>query len=196
MKFLDQNIADAAIAAGGTIFLNGSTEASLLRIPEGNGESERIGRKITVRKLAWRFTIKLTEVDGAANPVNPDTIRVILYLDKQANGAAAATQDILEDNEFISFNNLANSKRFRTLMDRTYDINCHAGGGDGVASDWVGTRVSDTFFKNVNIPIEYDNSATTGALATIRSNNINVLLLGQTGTCSFDSKMRIRYTDI
>ncbi len=196
-KFLDQDIDDASIAANGTIFTNGSAEASLLRIAEGNGESQRIGRKITVRQINWRFTIMLPEGDGLANPKNSTTIRVILYLDKQANGAAATVTDILETDDWQSFNNLANSKRFRTLMDRTYDVMPKAGGGNGTTSDWAEDRISDSLYKKVNIPIEYDNSAVTGALATIRSNNINMLILSDTSLdATFESKMRIRYTDI
>ncbi len=196
LKFLDQEIDDATIAAGGTIFLNGSAEASLLRIPEGNGESERIGRKVTIRKIAWRFTLKLPESDGVGNPLNSETVRIILYVDKQANGAAAATTDLVVANDYQAFNQLANSKRFRTLMDRTYDLHSPAGGGNGTTSDWAGMRISDTFFKNVNIEIEYNSTATTGALATIRSNNINMLIFGQTGNVTLESRMRLRYSDI
>ncbi len=195
LKFLDQDIDDAVIVTTGTVFLNGSTEASLLRIAEGNGESGRIGRKITIKSINWRFTIDVPEADGVANPQNSDTVRVILYLDKQTNGAAAAITDILETASFQSFNNLSNSKRFRTLLDRTYTINVKAGGSNGTTSDWAQNRIDDTFFKKVNIPIEYANTATDGSLATIRSNNIGLLLISGTGVAGFQSKMRLRYSD-
>ncbi len=195
LKFLDQDIDDAIVVTTGTIFLNSNTEASLVRIPEGNGESARIGRKLTIRSINWRFTVDVPETDGAANPANSDTIRLILYLDKQANGAAAAVTDILESASFQSFNNLANSKRFRTLMDRTYSINVNAGGGNGTTSDWAQTRIDDTFFAKVNIPIEYNNASTDGALATVRSNNIGLLAISGSGTGGLQSKMRLRYSD-
>ncbi len=195
LKFHDQDVNDPGVAGSGTIFTNASAEASLLRIPEGNGASARIGRKITVRQINWRFEIKLAEADGVANPANDTTVRVLLYLDKQANGAAAAVTDIVVASNFQSFNNLSNSKRFRTLMDRTYNLNRPSGGGNGTTSDWAGLRVSDTFFKKVNIPIEYNSTATDGSLATIRSNNINMLIFGSTADAVFTSKMRIRYSD-
>ena len=50
-------------------------------------------------------------------------MRVMLYHDKQANGATAAVLDILESADYQSFNNLVNSGRFRILMDRTYAMN-------------------------------------------------------------------------
>ncbi len=188
-KFHDLDIVDATIAAGGTI-----AQPSCNLIPQGVTEVTRVGRKATIKSINWRFNISTVEQDGVANPLDSDTVRVILYLDKQANGAAAAVTDILETDDFQSFNNLANKSRFRTLMDRTYTINVEAGGGDGVASDWASTRVDDTFFKKVNIPIEFDS--TTGALTEIRSNNIGVLLLGVSATTVFDSKMRLRFTDL
>ncbi len=188
LKFHDIDIDDATIATGGTIALD-----SCNKIAQGVTEVTRVGRKCTIRSINWRFNIALVEQDGVADPLNADTVRVILYLDKQANGAAATVTAILEADDYQSFNNLANKGRFRTLMDRTYTMNSQAGGGNGTASDWAGVRQDDTFFKKVNIPIEFDS--TTGAITEIRSNNIGVLLVGVAQTTSFDSKMRIRFSD-
>ncbi len=185
LKFHDLDVNDAAIAAGGTI-----TEDSCLTIAQGDGESERLGRKCNVKSVNWRFLISMedAQVTGAA-----DVVRVILYLDKQANGATAAVTDILEAADFQSFNNLANKSRFRTLMDRTYDIQRAAGQGNGTTYQYGEVFVSDSVYVSCNYPIEYDNSATTGVIATMRSNNIGVLLLSKNGLCVFESKMRVRF---
>jgi len=186
LKFHDLDIDDTDIATGGTI-----AEDSCLTIAQGDGESERIGRKCTVKSINWRFQIVL---DSASTPVSgTDVVRVILYQDKQTNGATAAVTDILESDDFQSFNNLANKSRFRTLMDRTYELNSSAAAGNGTTDLTAPAQINDTFFMSCNIPIEYDNSATTGAIATMRSNNIGVLLLSGFGRCGFASKMRIRF---
>lgn len=190
LKFHDQDIDDAAIAANGTIFTNASAEATLLRIPQGTSEIQRIGRKCTIRSIGWRFEIRLL---ATANVGASDVVRVILYLDKQCNGAAAAITDILESNNFQSFNNLGNKSRFRTLMDRTYALNTQAAAGDGTANDAASFLIQDTFFKKVNLPIEF--SSTAGAIAEIRSNNINMLILSRAGLSDFESKMRLRFSD-
>jgi len=192
LKFFDQDIDDAVIAINGTIFLNGSAEATLLRIAQGTGESQRIGRKVTIRSINWRFNITLIGTTALAS--TSDSVRIILYLDKQTNGAAAAITDILESDNFQSFNNLANKARFRTLMDRTYDMTTQSGGGTITTTDGYGeVSINDTLFKKVNLPIEFNSTA--GAIAELRSNNINVLLLSSSGRCIFDSKMRLRYSD-
>ncbi len=188
LKFHDLDIDDAAIAVGGTI-----SQDSINLIAQGVTESTRIGRKCNIRNIGWKFELQLAEVDGGANPLDPDTVRVILYLDKQANGATAAVTDILESNDYQSFNNLANKSRFRTLMDRTYELNTPAGGGNGTTSDWASSLITDSFYKKCSIPIEYD--ATTGAITEIRSNNIGVLLLSRNGLVAFRSKMRVRFSD-
>ncbi len=190
LKFHDLDIDDAVVAVNGTI-----AQVSCITIAEGNGESERIGRKLTIRKIMWRYDLNLPTTAVAAN--TSDSVRVILYLDRQANGATAAITGILESNDFQSFNNLANSKRFKILMDRTHHLNCGAGSGRGSTDtlSYAEAREDFTFFKDCNVEIEYDNTATDGTITTVRSNNIGVLLLGKSGLINFSSKMRLRFSD-
>ncbi len=190
LKFHDLDINDAVIAQNGTI-----AQVTCVQIAEGIGEEQRVGRKLTVRSINWRFDITGGVQANTATP-NHEVVRVILYLDKQANGATAAITDILEVDDYQSFNHLANKSRFRTLMDRTYNLDLVAATGADATSEWSLQAIQDTLFKKVNIPIEYDNTAADGSIATIRSNNIGVLLLSKFGLASFGSKMRIRYSDV
>ncbi len=188
LKFHDLDIDDAVIAAGVTVAAN-----SCNLIAQGTTESQRVGRKCVIRSINWRLTLTKAEGDGVTDPPNADTVRILLYLDKQCNGAAATATDILESANYQSFNNLANKSRFRTLMDRTYDLNHQAGGGNGTNSDWAQVQISDTFFKRVNIPIEFDG--VNGTLTEIRSNNIGCLTMSGSGVTLLDSKMRLRFSD-
>ncbi len=186
MKFFDLTIDDAVIGTGANI-----VQDSCNKIPQGVTESTRIGRKCTVKAINWRFTMTL---DSNANFANgQDVVRVILYLDKQCNGATAVNTQILESSNVHSFNNLANKSRFRTLMDRTYDLYKFGGAPSGAAYATGEYGVTDSLYKKCNIPIEFDN--TTGAITEIRSNNIGVMLCTFTGIASFTSKMRLRFSD-
>ncbi len=188
LKFHDLDIDDAVIAQNGTI-----AQASCNIIVQGTQESQRIGRKCTIRSINWRFQMQL---DQASTNSSSETVRVILYLDKQTNGTAATALNILESDDFQSFNNLSNKGRFLTLMDRIYTLNKTVGAGDGTTNIFGENQINDSLFKAVNIAIEYDNSANTGALSTQRTNNIGVLLLAQSGAlASFNSKMRLRFSD-
>ncbi len=188
LKFHDVDLDDAVVATGGTV------TPTIAIIPQGVTEIQRVGRKCTINAIGWRFSVSLPEVDGVATPPNPDTVRVLLFQDKQANKATAAVTDILESADYQSFNNLANKGRFRTLMDRTYAINYTTGLGIGADGDYTSVRVEDSFFGKCNIDIEY--TAATGDIDEITSNNIGVLLISQAGVAKFDSKFRLRFTDV
>ncbi len=189
LKFHDLDVDDAVVSSGGTI-----AEDSCLTIAEGNGESDRIGRKITVQAIMWRYSMQLPVQAAGAN--SSEDLRVILYQDKQTNGTAATITGILESADYQSFRNLSNQGRFLILHDRTYSLNSMSGGGDGTTNFTGEVTKNVTFFKKVNIPIEYDNSATLGVITSMRSNNIGVLTISRSGFPVFDSKMRIRYTDV
>lgn len=188
LKFHDVNLDDAVVAGGGVV------TPTVNIIPQGVTESERIGRKCTIKSINWRGTITLPEVDAAVTPGNTEYLRVILYLDKQCNGATAATTDLLESADIYSFRNLANSSRFTFLLDKLHVLNYQtlASDGAGVVSSAAVAR-QFTLYKKCDIPIEF--SSTTGAIGEIRSNNIGVLLLCSSGTASFYSKFRLRFSD-
>ncbi len=191
LKFHDLDVDDASVAAAGNI-----AEDSCLTIPEGVGEEQRVGRKIVVKKIGWKMTIELL---ATASVGVSETLRVILYWDKQCNGATAAVSGnagILASDDYQSFLNIVNTGRFTTLMDRTYNVNVGAVEGDGTTVGHPNFVINDTFYKDCSIPVEYDNSVTTGGIASMRSNNIGVLLLSDTGgRARFESKMRIRFHD-
>ncbi len=187
LKFHDIDINDADVAINGTIL-----EDSCNAIAQGVTEVTRIGRKCTIKSINWRWNI--TFAGTADTATGKETVRLILYLDKQANGATASVAGILESDDYQSFNNLANKSRFRTLMDRTYDISANGGAGNGTANDTVASEINDSLYKRVTIPIEFDS--TTGAITEVRSNNIGVLILSKNGSlCVLDSKMRLRFSD-
>ncbi len=183
------DIDDAIIAAGGNIAAD-----SVLTIAQGTTESTRIGRKITIRHIAWRWFVELPAITNSAN--TSDIVRVILYLDRQINGATATVTGILETSNYQSFNNLANKSRFRILTDRTYTIQSTSAAGNDTTNTWGEANLEDSVFLKVNIPIEYDNTFTDGRLTTMRSNNIGVLLLSRSGFTVFESTMRLRFSDI
>lgn len=184
-KFHDIVSDDNAISATGDI------QPVLLTIAQGTTEVTRIGRRVIIRKIQWRFQLQLDS--GTDQAATSDVVRVILFQDKQANGAAATVTNILETADYQSFRNLAESQRFTVLMDRTYDLVVPSAGGNGTAIETGEFVVSDSFYKDCSIPIEY--SGTTGAITEIRSNNIGLLLITKAAIGDFFSQFRFRFTD-
>ncbi len=190
LKFFDLTVDDAVIANTGTI------TDSINKIVQGVEEVQRIGRKCTIRSINWRYRLQLPEQDAGATPPQGDTVRVILYLDKQANGATVgAVTDILETANWQSFRNLANVGRFVILCDKLHVLNYETLASDGAGLVSAIQVVKDfTFFKKVNVPIEF--SSTTGAITEIRSNNLGVLLISSNGLPGFFSQFRLRFSDV
>ncbi len=186
------DVDDAVVATGGTI-----AEDSILTIPEGNGQSERNGRKITVKSLHMRYDLLLPSTATVGS--TSDAVRVIVYLDKQTNGAAAVVADLLNVADWQSFRNLGNTGRFQILMDKQAVMNATAGSGRGTTDTLSYSENEKAFFWNksgLNIPIIYDDSATTGAIGSMCCNNIGILTISKAGLAAFGSRIRVRYTDI
>ncbi len=188
LKFHDVDLDDAVIVNTGAI------TATINIIAQGVTESERVGRKCTIRSINWRYRYTLPSQDAGATPPGGENMRTILYVDKQCNGAAAAVTDVLESADWKSFRNLSNSGRFNILFDRTDTMNYLnlASDGAGVVSS-SNSFMHGSFYKKCHIPIEF--SSTTGVIGEIRSNNLGVLQITQVGTAGFFSKIRLRFSD-
>ncbi len=189
LKFHDVDLDDAVVANNGD-----AVTPTINIIAQGVTESTRVGRKCTIRSINWKWRAVIPVVGGAAG-FQSDTLRIILFWDKQCNGGTVLDTDILETPSFLSFRNLANSGRFIILCDKSVNLNYLASAGDGAVNDASEMSRQGAFYKNCNIPIEYNNVANDGSLVTIRSNNLGVLLISEGGTCGFFSKIRLRFSD-
>ncbi len=187
LKFHDVEVNDALIAQNGVIQNTGTINI----IPQGTDENERVGRKCTIKSILWHYNLTLSESSSVGAI---DTIRCILYLDKQANGLTAAATDLYKTDNYQSFRNLANSGRFEILYDKTHALNHQAAAGNGTANDAGAWGIDRSFYKTVNIPIEF--SGTAGSLTQIRSNNLGILHFAKAGArVVLDSKIRLRFSD-
>ncbi len=187
-KFHDVDILDAVTVVPMVIH-------NLTVIPEGNGESERIGRKICIKSISWKFEATLPTTAIAAN--TSDLLKFFIVQDRQTNGAQFAATDLLDLDAWDSFNNLANSKRFKVLMTKTITLRAHAGSGRGTTDTLsYGEDIRYSIgSKQCSIEIEYDNSANTGAIGTVRSNNIYWCTQTTRGLPAIVGHVRVRYTD-
>lgn len=190
LKYHDVDVNDASIASNGVIQNTGSINL----IPQNTSETGRIGRKCTVKSIMWRYNLEL----GAQSVVgNAETIRLIVYLDKQANGATASVSGnggILASDNYQAFNNLNNKSRFQILFDKVEVLNPQAAAGDGTTNDAADVELNGSFYKACNIPLEFSDD--TGAITELRSNNIGVMTVAKVGTlAALVSKVRLRFSD-
>ena len=169
LKFLDTTVDDAIIAAGGVV------TPTINVMVQGIAESERIGRKCTIRSIMWRGSLTLPEAETQGAPGAAERFRLILYQDKQANGATAAGTDILEAVTVDDYRNLVNVGRFNLLCDQHIVLNYLTTSHFAVNSfSNAEVHTNFSFFKKCNIPLEF--SGVNGTIDEIRSNNLGLLI--------------------
>ncbi len=186
MKFFDTDVTDASITLAQTI-------NNLTIIPQNNTESGRVGRKIVIKKIHGKGFLILNAATVAAN--TSVTVKFMLVQDMQTNGAVYTGTDLLETDNIEAFRNLANSTRFKVLWSKTVNMAADGAAASGAAFVFGQHERWIVMNKSCYIPMEYDNSVTTGAIASVRSNNIYWVTQSSSQVAKFTGTVRLRYSD-
>jgi len=160
-------------------------------IPQGVEESQRVGRKVTIKSIHVRWNVQSANAAWQGS-----NLRILLVQDKQANGAAATYSGVggvLETDSVTAFRNLENSNRFIIHKDWFFPLIPAA----GVTTSFNLTTRTIQWSKKCHIPIEFDPSAATGAIGTIRSNNLFLIARSSLDDdlITVSGVVRIRYVD-
>lgn len=184
LKFFDTNISFGVDEEFSVII------RTFNNIRQGTSGNERIGRSLVIRRFMFEYSILTNDIFGPNR--SSAALRVIIYLDTQANGATIVVSDILQTANYHSFTNLENRARFSIIMDRTHVLNALA----RITDDVIPTiQVHNFYSKELNIPIDFDDSFTDGRMSTIRSNNIGILFISRNGNYDMKGEVRLRFTD-
>lgn len=211
---------DNLVTYNGTIGANGDKTGtiikdSLLNIQQGTQPSQRIGRKIFVKRLQMRGTITLRQMDEAGGTSDQQGLRgrLIVYCDKQTNGSIANPNDILQDSSAAgnatvpypvttdNYRNMEYIDRFRIIHDKTYTLNrLNMGILAATPEEQYGTPLVKSFNVGKNMNLEVVYKEVTGTIDSLQSTNIGVMWISDealTGTDQIIVKFqfRVRYTD-
>ncbi len=185
-KVLDTTLSASNVSATGVIVSN-----SLLLMAEGTGENQRIGRHITVVSLDVHMRLIL-EPTAATGFNSADVLRVIFYVDSQANGAAAAIGEILSTADVNSHRNLFQTNRFRVIYDKWFTMNTTSAGEANGDTTSQNVMRHANFHRNLNMRVDYE---TAGASITdVCCQNIGVLAISAAALTDLTGQVRIRYT--
>lgn len=190
-KFLDSS--KQMIAATG-----GAIEADFFNCAQGNTPRNRIGNKITVTNINIRGILNSGSNNADSTTANEcPTFRVIIGIDKQANGAAPGIYSAAPTETGIlqgptggpppggapagyaaalSFRNMYNLERFVILKDK---LICTRAAGIGSASSLrIDASTPFKFSWKGMLPVLYAaDSPPLGNVSDIRSNNLFVALI-------------------
>lgn len=180
LKFVDTN--PTTTPAIGVVTWTAGT--LLNGLANGSDASTRVGRKITMKSLLMKYFWKCDPASTGGSP-----LRILIVYDKQANAAAPAITDILLLDNFNSPNNLSNRDRFVTLVD-------HYTEPIGIAGNF---GVGGSVYKKLNMETMF-NAGSAGTIGDITSGSVYLFVAQNGGILTvagdFDSRVRIRYTDV
>lgn len=177
-KNLDINQASPVVAAQTT-----ATVALLNGSGIGSDDFNHVGRKTLMKSIQWRFTGHL-----APTTTGSSAIRMLIIYDKQANGVAPTTTQVVVADSIENPMQLDYSERFVVLVDEI--IEC------------VGTQGPQAFYtkgyRKINLPCEF--IGTGGTITSIGTGSIYSYVWQDGGliTASPATQLytRIRFIDV
>jgi hypothetical protein len=175
----------------------------------GTGSNNRVGRKISMKSLAIRGFVRYKQVGTAPSD---DYLRIIVFYDRQPNGAAPAFGDVIQatDNgggtttDAIGPLNINNADRFKVLRD-IYWSTPYALAAEGVAlaakqNIQDCTRANYKMFIKLNGLEEHFNAGVAGTIADITTGSIFMMTVSRTAAANAQYEQvfstRMRYMDM
>lgn len=174
----------------------GSSVNCISAVAQGDGESERTGRRIVLKSLEIRGTIILPDRDAQAVMDVGKTVRFLVVLDKQTNAAQLNAEDVLTDNSLFDVNamvNLEYRNRFTVLADKLFQLDYLSGASDGAAVTSQGgqTKSFKLYIPLGNLPVNF--TGTTAVVASVVDNSLHCIAISTGTTCTYSYCARIRY---
>lgn len=188
-KFFDGEKTLVTVAQDAGTLLN----ESLNLIQEGTEPFDRIGRKCTITNILIRGNALLNATTAAGDA--HDSVRIILVLDRQANGTALTNMNSILTNGgaehgTFQFNDLNFVRRFKILWDKTITMNV-SGAGLSATDSWSATHRDFHYYKKVKISLFFDLAA--AAMANVESNNLVMLAVSTHGLAAIRYSWRLRF---
>jgi len=158
----------------------------------GSGADQRVGRKITMKSLMFRYSYFMnpnaTTISSGGSP-----LRIIIFYDKQANATLPTIANLLQSDIYNSNNNLDNRDRFVILAD-IYTDPISSAGNTGVAGKRYIPLNHEVVFNNGDNADEI-GSITTGSIFITFAQNGGIKTNALANGTQFKWNSRIRYED-
>lgn len=155
LKSVDVSISQVSDTVGAITLLNG--------VARGDDIDQRIARKVSSHALELRLHRSVVSPGGTRQ-----ISRVLVVLDKQANGASPAITDVLVSASPYSLYNRNNSLRFHILYDDSVCLNAV---GDSDSFVFTTECLSLKF-------VQIFNSGDAGTIADITTNALYLITVG------------------
>lgn len=156
---------------------------SMCSMSQGTTGTTRVGDKITIRSLAFRGSVYLSEAPAETTMT---TFRILFVVDRTPNGATSTWTNVLHNASVYSFMNL--DRQYKGRYQVIYDQTFHCPIDSDFKKEFKG-------FKKFNLVVGYNGNA--GTVADIQKNHLFMMVqsTGNTQNAELEGFFRIRYTD-
>lgn len=203
-KFADQLISPTlvvATVAGAEV--DPATTNCLNAVAEGDGESERIGRKYTITSVHVQGAVYRQNRNGQTEFGDANWVKIALIQDTQTNAAQLNSEDVFKSigSGALAFKNLQYAKRFKILHQETVAVPAGCGAWKLASQDLMtgtftgsydtaGTAVPFSFNKKLNIPVLC--KGTSANVSDITDNSLHMIAMSNLSAAN-DSGIEIVY---
>ncbi len=206
LKFLD-TAWNGVLIAGSTTGADGEMQPSTgctnaISVPaQGVGESQRIGRKYTIKSFWLSGLVDTTASTGVAAASEALGTYCALVLDKQANGATIVSENVYINPSTSAgammpqpLRNLQNSKRFRILASRYYRPGGLVSMNDTATTASFNQQVATKVNLGWHGSIVVECDAVEADVASVTDNAIHLVCFSGGGLVkNFIGKCRMRF---
>lgn len=207
LKFLDCNwnqvtISASTTGADGEMQPSGGCTNCLSCPAQGDGESQRDGRKFVIKSCWLSGQIDTSSLQDIADVQDIGGLYFALVLDTQANAATVVSESVYinpgnSGGQMLPspLRNLSNSKRFRILASQFVAPGGVVAGTDGTNTNSVAQQNSTYVNLSWKGSVQVNTTGTTADVASVSDNAIH--LIAYAGTTSFTpvftGKSRVRF---
>lgn len=198
LKFFDVENTEDAFTGSWAPMEPATTNLSC--VAQGDGESNRDGRRYRIHGIFIRGYIQVDATESAATPIEDNLCRIALVLDKQTNGAQLTATDVYDaggTHDVLAFRNLQHTERFTVLHDKLIRLSPHQT-NEGAVNVFANGKIQIPFRinKTFKVPIDVNTDGTTADIANITTNSIHMIGIARsiTNPTSLSYQCRLRFT--
>ncbi len=204
LKFYDTSlVADDLVAptdsAGAEI--DPSATIVLNSVVQGDGESNRDGRQISMVSIKVKGIVKIPKQSNQTSTDSQPVVKLYLVLDTQTNGATINSEDVFTNpganaaTASSAFRNMQNIMRFKILASATVNLNIGPLSWDGTNMEQTGAEVPWEMFANLR-GMRTNYKGTTESVANITDNSLHMIGFTSDVTTapnvSYNARLRFR----
>lgn len=203
LKFYDtfrtgHNVQNSSSAAGGEA--NPGSAVQLNTVAQGDGESNRDGREITMFSILVRCVLLYPTIPNLTTLIEYGDLFCCIVLDTQTNGVLLDSEKVFKNtnsNGIVAATPLRNMqylKRFKILASKKLHPNMPFVAYDGTNMEVGGSITSFDLFANLK-GLRTSYTGTTADIANITDNSLSVIVFSNSveGTPQLSYQARLRY---